>query len=50
MDKIANDDDKKNMRPASIIYEEHVRILETLRQKRKIRYHDNMASIFSKAM
>jgi len=50
MDKIANDDDKKNMRPASIIYEEHVRILETLRQKKRMRYHNTMSSIFSKAM
>lgn len=49
MDKISNEDDKENMQPASVTYEEHLNVLEALEKKKKARYHDTMSSIFDKA-
>jgi DNA-binding FadR family transcriptional regulator len=49
MDKITNEGDKEHLTPASVTYEEHVKILEALQKKKKARYHDTMSSIFSKA-
>ena len=50
MDKISNEDDKENMQPASVTYEEHLNVLEALEKKKKAHYHDTMSSIFDKAM
>lgn len=50
IDKISNEGDKENMQPASVTYEEHLKVLEALKKKKKTRYHDIMSEVFDKAM